>query len=324
MRFNKRGLTTDEAVRAIANALGVSARDVGVAGMKDKIAVTTQTVSLAIPRAADKGADFIARAETLALHGITVEEAKRHPHKLRTGHLAGNRFSVHVRGLDPSAVPGVRASLEKVGREGLPNAFGAQRFGRDKDNAERARAWLSGRAAPPRDQRLRRLLFSALQSELFNTVLEARVKSGSWATPLLGDVLKRRSSGGLFLCTDVEEDTRRALLGEVSPTGPIFGVKMMNAEGAPAELEAKVLAERLGQGVDLGTTKALGEGTRRSLRLWVDDLRVESVPADGEQQASLRVYFVLPKGAYATTVIGAVVDCEAPAASQAGEAPSDT
>jgi tRNA(Glu) U13 pseudouridine synthase TruD len=47
--------------------------------------------------------------------------------------------------------------------------------------------------------------------------------------------------------------------------------------------------------------------------LWVEDLRVEriidpNVPAAGEQDASIRVYFVLPKGAYATTVLSSAVD----------------
>ena len=41
VHFRKRGLTTDEAVRSIVRALGVPPRETGVAGMKDKVAVTT-------------------------------------------------------------------------------------------------------------------------------------------------------------------------------------------------------------------------------------------------------------------------------------------
>src|SRR3954452_21104988 len=68
IRFTKRGLTTDAAVRSIASALrlGASARDVGVAGMKDKVAITTQTISVPIPpqERADKAIDERARALT--------------------------------------------------------------------------------------------------------------------------------------------------------------------------------------------------------------------------------------------------------------------
>jgi len=42
----KRGLTTSEAVARLARALGVQARDVGYAGMKDRNATTRQWLSL--------------------------------------------------------------------------------------------------------------------------------------------------------------------------------------------------------------------------------------------------------------------------------------
>jgi tRNA pseudouridine13 synthase len=307
IRFTKRGLTTDIAVREIARALGANGRDVGVAGMKDKIAVTTQTISVPVPKG-DTGA-FEERARALILDGITIHDARRHGNKLRTGHLAGNRFTLRIRGVARDRVAEVVASLERVGREGLPNAFGAQRFGRDHDNADRARAWLSGEAPGPRDPRMKRLLWSALQSAMFNEVLRRRVADGTWATPLAGDLVKRRTSGGLFTCADVQVDQERAALGEVSPTGPIFGVKMREPEGAPLALERAVLAEMLGDKIDLAATKALGEGTRRALRLWVEDLAVkpEIEPPGGEQGSSIQVYFVLPKGAYATTVLSAAI-----------------
>jgi tRNA pseudouridine13 synthase len=315
LRFTKRVLTTDDAVRAIAGALGVHARDVGVAGLKDKVGITTQTISVPIPRG--QLTPFVDRALALSLPNITIVGAQPHGNKLKTGHLRGNRFAVRIRGLDPARVDETVAAFERVGREGLPNAFGPQRFGKAKDNAARAREWLSGRAPAPRDPRLRRLLWSALQAELFNALLDARVKDGTWATPLLGDLVKLRISGGLFLCADVQVDQDRAARGEVSPTGPIFGVKMRSPEGEPARLEAQILHDLLGENVDLAATKSLGEGTRRALRLWVEDMRVER--SGGEQDDGIRVYFVLPKGAYATTVISSAVDWGTPPRSETNE-----
>src|SRR5436305_2597425 len=71
--IEKRALTTDEAIARIAGALGVEAREAGAAGMKDRQAVTRQWISL--PNVDPD------RARSLALDGVRVLEAARHPHK---------------------------------------------------------------------------------------------------------------------------------------------------------------------------------------------------------------------------------------------------
>jgi tRNA pseudouridine13 synthase len=227
---------------------------------------------------------------------------------MKPGHLAGNRFTILIRGLPVDRVGEVEAGLARVALEGVPNAFGEQRFGREGDNAERALAWLAGKERGPRDPRTKRFLWSALQSAVFNAVLDARRQDGTWTTPLEGDLLKLRSSGGLFVCHDLVTDQARAVAGELSPTGPIVGDRMRWPEGAPGRLEREVADRVLGAGFDLSTTRRLGEGSRRALRLWVEGLRAERVDDAGHQPACLRVYFVLPKGAYATTVLSTVVD----------------
>jgi len=320
VRFTKRGLTTFDVVEALASTARVPSRDVGVAGLKDKVGVTTQTVSLPVPRGV---ADFEAKVLALSLPGVVIHEVRRHPHKLKPGHLAGNRFTIALRGLDPSRVGEVIATLERAGRDGIPNAFGAQRFGRDRDNAEQALLWLTGKRPGPKDPRKRRFLWSALQSSLFNDVLDRRVAEGTWRTPLLGDVLKKTDSGGLFDCTDETIDRARAERGEVSPTGPMFGAKMREPSGKPQELERAVFVGRLGESFDLASTKPFGEGTRRGLCLGIQGMSVarttveRSMNREGykgavpkEQEAAVTVCFVLPKGSYATSVLGAAVDLE--------------
>ena len=203
LRFEKKGLTTDAAVRAITKALGIEMRDVGIAGMKDKIAVTTQWVSVPAP---PKSGGLEERAMALAIDDIRVLEAKRHGNKLKTGHLRGNRFDIVVRDVARSAIPEILAAMERFGKEGVPNAFGTQRFGKEGDNAQRARSWLTGKERAPNDPRLRRFHFSALQSAVFNAVLDARVADDTWKKPVLGDLLKKEDTGGIFLCTDVQAD----------------------------------------------------------------------------------------------------------------------
>ncbi len=339
LRFEKRDLTTPDAVRAIGRALSVPGRDIGIAGLKDKVAVTTQWISLPYPGEPRK-ISLEEELEALELPGIRILSFARHDNKLRTGHLTWNRFKIRLRGVPASRVSAVIAGLERVAACGLPNAFGAQRFGRDRDNADRALSFLRGESRPPRDARQRRFLFSALQSQVYNRVLEARVADGTWNVPLEGDLLKLES-GGLFLCTDPGEDRARAARGELGPTGPIFGVKMREPGGAVLALELRILRETVGEGFDLARTKPLGEGTRRALVLRVSELEARVVPggrgpedggsgkegegdggatggaaggaAEGsaqEQPTDLWVEFMLPKGAYATTVLARVVDVE--------------
>lgn len=296
--FRKRGLDTLEAVRRIASALGVSSRDAGTAGLKDRHAVTTQTASFPFPLARELPA-----IASLGGEGLEVLSAKRHNNKLRTGHLRGNRFRLVLRGLPSEQVEPLCEALRHLGETGLPNRYGVQRFGRGGDNAEQAVSWMSGRSKPPRDQRVRRLQFSALQSMLFNKLLDARVQDGTWDKALVGDLVMRADSGRTSLCTDpsaIEEAVRR---GELSASGPMFGARMTWPEGAPGELERRILQEGVEDPALFDKHRNLGEGARRALRLVPAQLTAAPLR---DLPGSLLVEFVLPKGAYATSVLEAV------------------
>ncbi len=191
VRIEKRGINTADAAKALARALGVAERDIGIAGMKDRHAVTRQWLSVPPPVQPDA-------VSALALEHIKILEVARHPHKLRTGHVRGNQFTLRVRGVAADAVERARAILERLAvPPGAPNWYGEQRFGRDGDNAPRGRAIVMGEP-PPRDRRLARLLISALQSELFNAWLVARVTDGLYATAIAGDLLHKTSGGSMF------------------------------------------------------------------------------------------------------------------------------
>lgn len=304
VRFRKRGRNTNDVVGEMARALGIQPRDVGVAGLKDKVGITTQTISL--PRKPE----LETRLAALSLSDVTIEEAKWHRNKLKTGHLKGNRFTIVVR--EVTDVPRALAAFHEIAKLGVPNAFGAQRFGFDGRNVERAEGWLSDREPPPRDPKARRFSFSAWQSHLFNQVLEARLAQGTWASVVEGDLLMKHLSGGLFVCTDVQTDEVRAATGEVSATGPMIGSKMRWPEGAARKLEEDVVRpalQRLGVGPAeeahfLERLASLGEGTRRPLRQWVTELLAEALPSE---PGAVRVQFVLPSGAYATTVVARAI-----------------
>ncbi len=121
VEIEKRGLTTLDAMRCIARALGISDRDMGYAGLKDARGITRQTFS--IPRVPPKS------LLNLSLPGITVLSATLHRNKLKPGHLAGNSFTIRIRGVDHNAREKAIAILTVLSERGVPNFFGSQRYG---------------------------------------------------------------------------------------------------------------------------------------------------------------------------------------------------
>jgi len=132
----KTGLTTNRAVQRIAAALEVAPRGVGYAGLKDAQAVTRQVLSVehVDPEAVRR----------LDLPGLRILWVDRHTNKLKLGHLAGNRFTVRIRDARLGSPEPVEALLAVLHRRGLPNYFGAQRFGQRGDNAAIGLAALGG------------------------------------------------------------------------------------------------------------------------------------------------------------------------------------
>ena len=120
-QIEKRGIATLEALRRLSKALGVQERDIGYAGMKDAVGVTRQTVS--IPRVAPE------KVLALEIPGMRVLSAVMHGNKLRLGHLKGNRFRIRLRDAAPGAIEHAEAALAILERRGVPNRFGAQRYG---------------------------------------------------------------------------------------------------------------------------------------------------------------------------------------------------
>ena len=263
--------------------------------MKDRHAITRQWISVMVPPE---------RVLALGWDDLHVLEAHRHAHKLRTGHLRGNRFVLRVRDGDPDSPARAGAILARLAMPpGAPNWYGEQRFGKDGDNAARGRAIVLGEAPAPRDKRLAKLLVSALQSELFNAWLAARMRDGLYARALAGDVLHKLGRG-LFTCDDADTDTARLLAGELAVTGPMFGSRMRAADRDAGAREAAILG-------DLDPSRfprALGEGTRRDAT--IDHRRTERDGDRGRRaRARIEVAFTLPSGAYATAVMREVMKC---------------
>ena len=296
VNLTKVGLTSREVQKGLAQVFGVHPRDVGLAGMKDKHARTTQTFSLNLGYMADSVLEE-APARIQEALPVTVNWVQRHRNKLKRGHLLGNRFRIRIRELAlpvDQALERAQAIVQAIRERGLPNFYGPQRLGRQGDNVRRGRAILQGEWRT-RDRWLRQFLLVSYQSYLCNRYLARRLEEGLFDRILAGDVAKKHDTGGLFDVEDPEAEQPRYQRQEISFTAPMYGRKMRPAQAEAAELEARVLEEA---GVELEELAQAGiSGTRRLGRILVPDLAV--APVEG----GLEVAFSLPKGAFATTVL---------------------
>lgn len=126
--IQKRDIGTQEVAGLLAKHYRVRPRDVGYAGLKDKVAVARQHFSIHLPGRRTEDFPPFEHPRAVALW------ADRHTNKLRLGHLRGNRFSIRVRGTDMSTAPHALRALRTLERLGAPNLAGEQRFGARGNN----------------------------------------------------------------------------------------------------------------------------------------------------------------------------------------------
>lgn len=150
------------------------------------------------------------------------------------------------------------------------------------------------------DKFLKRFTVNALQSAVFNRILDARLEALDSVDP--GDLAVKTAGSGCFTveAERIDQERRRAAAFEISATAPLFGSRTDLAGGAPGELERAVLA---GFGLDREDFKAAGRGfrgERRPIRFPLE--AAEADVGDDEQGGYLEVAFSAPTGCYATSV----------------------
>ncbi|MCU0688621.1 MAG: tRNA pseudouridine(13) synthase TruD [Phycisphaerales bacterium] len=151
--------------------------------------------------------------------------------------------------------------------------------------------------------------FSALQSAVFNRVLDERLEAGTFDRLLPGDLAFKHEGGAVFSVEDAADVTlaQRLAKGEISPSGPMWGPRMARAGGQVdhAELAALAAFGLTPEQLDGPLTDADIPGTRRSLRVPITHVDLE---AGGDEHGTfVRVAFDLPAGAFATVVMEEVM-----------------
>jgi tRNA pseudouridine13 synthase len=291
IEVEKREANTDWVARELARFAGVAPVAVSYAGRKDRHALTLQHFSVHL--AGRDEPDWSAFSPV----GVRVVASARHQRKLKRGALTGNRFALTVR--DAQGDHGrAERRLKAIAAHGVPNYFGAQRFGHGGANVERARALFAGRRVK---RATRSMLVSAARSHLFNAVLAERVRRGAWDDAMEGEVWCLAGSRSHFGPEPLTDTLRERLArGDIHPSGPLWGRGELPTQGEARHLEQAVADADVDLAAGLarvGLTQA-----RRPLRLlpggfdwhWPDD-------------DVLLVRFGLPPGSYATSVIRELV-----------------
>ena len=291
--IEKKALNTLAVVKLLSESFNILPKNIAYAGLKDKQAVTRQWFSIASSTEID--------VDTVIAPNVRVLKAKRHRSKIKRGVHRSNRFEIVLRNLSSSQA--LENAIGRIHDQGVPNYFGAQRFGHGGKNLNKARAMFNGTIKPPRFER--GIYLSAARAFLFNEGLSARVKNGNWNTGLAGEVMMLSGSNSFFKAARIDDELHARLARfDIHPSGPLWGKGKLPSSTDAHDLETKIAQAHpaLVRGLaDYGLRQQ-----RRALRLSVENFKHRWV-----NDQTLKLGFELTKGSFATTVLRELITIEA-------------
>jgi len=276
----------------LAKFAGISARNMSYAGLKDRKAVTEQWFSLQMP--GQPTPDF----SQFSLDGVEILDVTRHQRKIRIGSLQGNHFEILLRNAEKTDELEVR--LNFLAKNGFPNYFTEQRFGRDGNNLTQALRWANGEIKV-KDRNKRSFYLSAARSEMFNLILSKRMELNLAQQILVGDVLQLNGSHSWFVVDESEDLAQlqqRLTQQDVLLTAPLIGEE----EKSAVDFEHEIFAQH--QALFALMRQERMKAARRPILIHPQYFQWQFEPN------GLRLQFALPAGSYATALIRELVNIE--------------
>jgi tRNA pseudouridine13 synthase len=293
LSVRKRDANTHWVAKQLARLAGLPPREIGYAGLKDRHALCEQSFTVPVRSALGSG------WEGVQGEGFEVLRAVRHRRKLKPGALQGNDFVIVVRDFAADEQL-LTQRMTAIAEHGVPNYFGAQRFGLGGANLQRAEDWFVGRLELT-EHLQRNFALSAARAAIFNVVLAARVRAGSWNVLQAGELANLDGSQSIFAVTEIDDTLlERCQRCDIHPTGLLAGSGASRVQGAVAALEAQVCSHY--QVLVDGLCRAGVEQQRRAAR-------VRPLQLEWQLQGNaLQMGFRLRRGAFATAVLHEVLD----------------
>ena len=276
----------------LAKFAGISARNMSYAGLKDRKAVTEQWFSLQMP--GQQTPDF----SQFSLEGVEILDVTRHQRKIRIGSLQGNHFEILLR--NAKETDELKVRLDFLAKNGFPNYFTEQRFGRDGNNLTQALRWANGEIKV-KDRNKRSFYLSAARSEMFNLIVSKRMELNLAQQILVGDVLQLNGSHSWFVVDESEDLAhlqQRLAQQDVLLTAPLIGEE----EKSAVDFEHEIFAQH--QALFALMRQERMKAARRPILMHPQYFQWQFEPN------GLRLQFALPAGSYATALIRELVNIE--------------
>ncbi|MCK5294754.1 MAG: tRNA pseudouridine(13) synthase TruD [Arcobacteraceae bacterium] len=263
LRIKKEFLSTWELISTIVDKLGIEEHKIGYAGLKDKKATTTQYISIPLMKE-----QFL---KPLNSKKIKILSVHRHHKKLNIGDLKGNKFKITLKNVEDENLPIIYQTLSQIQKNGMPNYFGYQRFGKDYD-FQKAKDVVFGEEVMA-NKKLEHLLISAYQSYFFNAWLAKRIELSK------DKGLKRLE----FLDGDIY-----SLKDKKTITGLLPGRKVPRSTSEAGEIEK-----------EFDDMFVYAKGFRRDAWVYPKNIKNKYL----KEYKNLILEFELPKSSYATVLI---------------------
>lgn len=291
LQIEKRDTNTEWVARQLQNTFGLTSKEIGYAGKKDRHSLSTQWFSLHLP---GKEVDLT----VLSNGAFRVVRSIRHNKKLRLGSVKENQFEIVLKNLSH---PINKALVQQVIQHGVPNYFGQQRFGFDCNNLLTADLFLNQKIKI-KNRNKKGLIISSSRSLLFNLILAQRIKNKNWNEAITGDCLMLNGSQSYFCLTEAvtPSDQQRLLDGDIHICGLLPGKQFSEALSESKRIEDGILSNY--QGWITAYDRLNLNSARRAFRMSVKGLVIE------EFESSAKLYFSLSKGCFATSVLRELVD----------------
>lgn len=311
LKIRKKDLATWDAIELLAKFLNCSSREFGYAGLKDKNAMTVQSISV--------HRKYEEALKSFQHENLKILETTYHNNKIKVGHLKGNKFFIRLKRVGAIEKRKIEEALGMIVTHGIPNYFGFQRFGIEGDNYKKGKDIIDGKLKEKR-RNLKQMYINAYQSYLFNSWLSKRIEISKLIEAfepkevyqklnlpldvvkqmkkqkhpfklMTGDLLSHYPFGKIFTIENLEEESAKFDERDRVPTGLLSGKRVKNSVDLAYEIE-KEFEAHTGE-----------DGARRFAWIFPEDISSNYK----EDKNWMELQFYLPKGSYATEVIAEII-----------------
>ncbi|WP_198264082.1 tRNA pseudouridine(13) synthase TruD [sulfur-oxidizing endosymbiont of Gigantopelta aegis] len=303
--IEKTNTNTEWLARQLARFVGVEAKEIGYAGLKDRNGVTSQWFSINL-----EIIDVPPIWDDFQLDGVKILINTLHRKKLKRGAIKHNSFEITLRDIENTSAEALKNKIALIQSTGVPNYFAQQRFGHGYGNLLRGAKWFKG-IHKVKKRADKSMIISAARSMLFNQMLSQRMLKFGWNTLIDGEIMMLAGTHSIFSASVVDDEIRsRFVQGDIHPTIALWGRGRLNSEKEVLSMEQKV-ADSLSNWCDGLEHQGLKQ-ERRAARLFPDNITItfndnksDSLSEESIEKAVLS--FSLPTGTYATAVLREII-----------------